>query len=175
MGDNANANWEWHNTTVGKGYQVAYFAIIIPFYSMKCFNFTHEQAKGVQRQRVAHAEAVKIVDMRGPTNVPKTDDKKRKIDDDETYSPYSTTKISKSEKSKKEKKNKKEKKHKKEKKEKKEKKSKKDKQEHDKKAPNDSDIAPSGDTRTERFNPLLQLFAASISDQTRFFVTAPSR
>ena len=46
MGDNANTNWEWHNTEVGHGYQ----------------------AKGVYRQPSHSVVSTKIIDMRGPSS-----------------------------------------------------------------------------------------------------------
>eukprot|EP01041_Mallomonas_annulata_P009956 gene9956-20700_t len=52
MGENANANWEWHNKEVGTGYQ----------------------AKGVVRQRSAQPNEFKIVDL--SCNVDKAEKRK---------------------------------------------------------------------------------------------------
>ena len=143
MGDNATASWAWHNTVVGQGYQ----------------------AKGVVRQ--PGSQAVAIVDLRlskdenlkihDKTAIPHVEtsipdgserkSKKRMKEVDDSRDRKRDQKSSKKE-EKKEKKSRKEKKHKK-------------KSHHD--------LSNDSDKPIDNFNPLLQYFAASLSNRTRSF------
>lgn len=185
MGENANSKWEWHNTSVGSGYQ----------------------ALGVVRQQSYGSEKMKIIDMRGPISTTESKPSHNQVlnaPPNSLKETSSSTNEDKSLKEKKEnkkvKKEKKDKKEKKEKKDKKDKKNKKDKKEKDRKIKkeekkgekekekgkgkrkNDDEKSGSDKKRNkigsdnsminERvvgFNPLLQLLATRLSDTTRQF------
>lgn len=159
MGDNANNNWQWHNTEIGSGYQ----------------------AKFVVRQPGMNSGGMKIVDMTGHivtgiTN-PVKDDKnlnllKRDYNDDNPNTHQNDVDISR-------KKEKHSKGHKTEKKEKKQKKQKNDKHTKDRhtKTKQEDDLSMSTNDDEDSYervkdqlsyvspyNPLLQLFVSKLSD-----------
>jgi hypothetical protein len=143
MGDNASASWAWHNTVVGQGYQ----------------------AKGVVRQ--PGSQSVAIVDLRRPEDANLKTQNKAVIPHEEAL--VSVDSERKSKKRMKEVDDSRDRKrdHKSSKKdEKKEKKSKKEKK-HKKKSHHD--MASDVDKPIDNFNPLLQYFAASLSNRTRSF------
>jgi hypothetical protein len=144
MGDNANASWAWHNTVVGKGYQ----------------------AKGVVRQRgtcqsPSAEKEYKIVDMSAPAEQSDGDEPTRKkAKSDNRERERDGKKSKKSKKDKKERKNHKDKKDKKS----------KHKKESKKGTRDDCDSESSrGEkyAKTISFNPILQLLASRLIDQTR--------
>lgn len=142
MGDNASANWAWHNTIVGQGYQ----------------------AKGVVRQR--EATTVKVIDFTSAASsepsyppdastdlqVKEKDRKKTKKERKESHTSeddqHHSKRIKKAEKTSKEKREKKN--HKK----------------HSHSTLKDKRVI---DTSIDEFNPLLQYLATSLSNKTRKF------
>mmetsp|Transcript_33043 Transcript_33043/g.31481 ORF Transcript_33043/g.31481 Transcript_33043/m.31481 type:complete len:148 (+) Transcript_33043:141-584(+) len=142
MGENASANWAWHNTIVGQGYQ----------------------AKGVVRQR--EATTLKVVDYRtAPVNEPldhtpsaelqikEKDRKKLKKEKKESYTSeddkHHNKKSKKGEKATKEKIEKK------------------DHKKHSHSTLKDKHVVIN--TVKDEFNPLLQYLATTLSNKTRTF------
>jgi hypothetical protein len=145
MGDNASANWAWHNTVVGQGYQ----------------------AKGVVRQR--EATTVKVIDYRSaivnePSDpspsaglqIKEKDRKKLKKEKKESYTSeddkHHNKKSKKGEKASKEKKEKK------------------DNKKHSNSTFRDKHVVK--DVSKDEFNPLLQYLATTLSNKTRTFTLA---
>lgn len=145
MGDNASANWAWHNTVVGQGYQ----------------------AKGVVRQR--KATTAKVIDYRteivneasdpSPSaefQIKEKDRKKLKKEKKETYtSEDDKHRIKKSKKGEKAPKEKKEKKN---------------QKKHSNSTLREKHVVE--DVSKDEFNPFLQYLATTLSNKTRTFTLA---
>ena len=143
MGDNASASWAWHNTVVGQGYQAKGVVRQPGSQSVAIVDLRRPEDENLKTQNKAaipHEEAVVLVDIERKS-------KKRMKEVDDSRDRKRDHKSSKKD-EKKEKKSKKVKKHKK-------------KSHHD--------MASDVGKPIDNFNPLLQYFAASLSNRTRSF------
>ena len=144
MGDNATASWAWHNTVVGQGYQAKGVVRQPGSQSVAIVSLRHADdaiSKTQKKPIVAHVEASI------PPDGGERKSKKRMKDSDDSRDRKRDQKSSKKD-EKKDKKLRKEKKHKK-------------KSSHE--------MTNDRDKPADNFNPLLQYFAASLSNRTRSF------